>query len=55
MVKLPPLKRPAGYATGFFKQGLISGAATLLVVLVAVAYGIWIYGWTNAQVAELDR
>ena len=55
MAKLPPLKQPAGFATGFFEQGLMSGAMTLLFVLAAVGYGIWIYGWTNAQVAELDR
>jgi len=55
MVKLPPLKQPAGAAMGFFEQGLVGGAVTLLVVLVAVGYGIWIYAWTGAQVAELER
>ena|SRR5277367_462033 len=55
MAPLPPLKQPAGRAIGFFEQGLVSGAVTLLVVLAAVGYGIWIYGWTGAQVDELDR
>jgi hypothetical protein len=55
MVPLPPLKQPAGRAVGFFEQGLISGAMTILAILVAVGYGIWIYSWTKEQVAELDR
>jgi len=55
MAPLPPLKQPAGKAIGFFEQGLISGAVTILAVLAAIGYGIWIYGWTKAQVAEMER
>jgi hypothetical protein len=55
LAPLPPLKQRAGNAIGFFEQGLMTGAVTLLVVLAAVGYGIWIYGWTGAQVAELER
>ncbi len=55
MAPLPPLKQSSGRTFGFFEQGLISGAMTLLVMLAAVGYGIWIYQWTGAQVAELDR
>jgi hypothetical protein len=55
MAPLPPLKQPAGKAIGFFEQGLRSGAVALVGVLAAVGYGIWIFGWTGAQVAELKR
>lgn len=55
MVPLPPLKQSAGKAIGFFEQGLISGVVTLLVLLAAVGYGIWIYFWTKAQVAGIER